>query len=93
MVDRVWRGGTDDQKRNPSHLHLKRGVGVGGTRQGGVAGINKVSCKFHVTLFGCQVGGDVGQLGTGIWMGRQCINNKQRGMVIVGEQDLNLQRI
>ena len=63
-VDRVRRGGTDDQKRNPSHSRLKRGVGVGGTRQGGVAGINKVSCKFHVTLFGCRVGGDVGQLKT-----------------------------
>ena len=62
-VDRVRRGGTDDQKRNPTHSRLKRGVGVGGTRQGGVAGINKVSCKFHVTLFSCRVGGDVGQLG------------------------------
>ena len=29
-----------------------------------MAGINKVSCKFHVTLFGCRVGGDVGQLRT-----------------------------
>ena len=55
-------GGTDDQKRNPTQSRLKRGVGVGGTRQGGVGGINKVSCKFHVTLFGCRVGGDVGQL-------------------------------
>ena len=27
-----------------------------------MAGINKVSCKFHVTLFGCGVGGDMGQL-------------------------------
>ena len=62
-VDRVRRGGgTDDQKRNPTQSRLKRGVGVGGTRQGGVAGINKVSCKLHVTLFGCRVGGDVGQL-------------------------------
>ena len=55
-------GGTDDQKRNPTQSRLKRGVGVGGTRQGGVAGINKVSCKLHMTLFGCRVGGDVGQL-------------------------------
>ena len=55
-------GGTDDQKRNPTQSRLKRGVGVRGTRKGGVAGINKVSCKFHVTLFGCRVGGDVGQL-------------------------------
>ena len=67
VVDRVRRGGTDDQKRNPSHSRLKRGAGVGGTRQGGVAGINKVSCKFHVTLFGCWVGGDVGQLGV-VWL-------------------------
>jgi hypothetical protein len=59
-VDRVQRGGTDDQKRNPTRSRLKRGVGVGGTRQGGVAGINKVSCIFHVTLFGC-----VGQLRRG----------------------------
>ena len=63
-VDRVRRGGTDDQKRNPTRSRLKRGVGVGGTRHGGVAGINKVSCKFHVTSFGCRVGGDVGQLAT-----------------------------
>ena len=68
-VDRVRRGGTDDQKRNPTRSRLKRGVGVGGTRQGG-AGINKVSCKFLVTLFGCRVGGDVGQLASVLDGGR-----------------------
>jgi hypothetical protein len=60
-VNRVRRGGTDDQKKNPTRSHLKRGVGVGGTRQRGWQE-STVSCKFHVTLFGCRVGGDVGQL-------------------------------
>ena len=61
-VNRVRRGGTDDQKKNPTRSRLKRGGGWGHETKR-VAGINKVSCKFHVTLFGCRVGGDVGQLG------------------------------
>ena len=59
-VNRVRRGGTDDKKKNPTRSRLKRGGGWGHETKR-VAGINKVSCKFHVTLFGCRVG-DVGQL-------------------------------
>ena len=61
-VDRVRRGGHRRPKKKPHPLAFEARGGVGGTRQGGAAGINKVSCKFHVTLFGCRVGGDVGQL-------------------------------
>ena len=61
-VDRVRRGGHRRPKKEPHPLAFEARGGVGGTRQRGVAGINKVSCKFHVTLFGCRVGGDVGQL-------------------------------
>ena len=60
-VDRVRRGGHRRPKKKPYPLAFEA-RGVGGTRQGGVAGINKVSCKLHMTLFGCRVGGDVGQL-------------------------------
>ena len=56
-----YGGGAPTTKKETSPTRvLSEGRGLG-ARDKEVAGINKVSCKFHVTLFGCRVG-DVGQL-------------------------------
>ena len=61
-VDRVRRGGHRRPKKKPHPVAFEARGGGWGHETKRVAGINKVSCKFHVSLFGCRVGGDVGQL-------------------------------